>query len=91
MWTADTERLRTSLCAAGLGVRLTRVDFPAALHAALSWGTFDLILLDPETPAITHELLSNALRERGLSTSIVVLNHDDIGTVVSAQLRARRN
>lgn len=70
---------------------MTRVDFPAALHAALTWGSFDVILFDPQTPAVAHELLSNTLRERGLSTPIVVLTNDDIGTLVAAKLHARRN
>jgi DNA-binding NarL/FixJ family response regulator len=90
-WTLDTARLRTSIRAAGLSVRITRVDFPAALYAALTWTTFDVILFDPETPAITHELLSNTLRERNLSTPVLVLTNDDIGKLVAAQLLARRN
>ena len=91
LWTRDTERLRTSLRAAGLSVKITRVDFPAALHAAVTWGSFDVILFDPETPSVTHEVLSNTLRERGLSTPIVVLTDDDVGELVAAQLQARRN
>jgi CheY-like chemotaxis protein len=90
-WTSGAERLRTSLRAAGLSVRISRVDFPAALHAALTWGSFDVILFDPTTPNITHELVSNALRDRNLSTPVVVLTSDDIGTVVAAHLVARRN
>ena len=70
---------------------MTRVDFPAALYAALHWGAFDVILFDPATPSITHELLANALRERGVSTPVVVLTTDDIGMLVAAQLRALRN
>jgi hypothetical protein len=91
LWTLDTERLRTSLRAARLSVRITRVDFPAALHAALTWGSFDVILYDPETPGLTHELLSTTLRERNLSTPVIPLTNDDIGTLVAAQLLARRN
>jgi len=90
-WTHDSERLRTSLRAIGLSVCLTRVDFPASLYAALSWGSFDVILFDPKTPSISHELLANALRDAKLTTPIIVLSGDDVGKVVAAQVVARRN
>jgi hypothetical protein len=67
------------------------VDFPAALLAALSWGTFDVVVYDPTTPSINHELLANALREHGLSTPIVVMDGDDIGELVAAHVHGRRN
>ena len=91
LWTKDTERLRTSVRAAGLSVRLTRVDFPAALYAALSWGTFDAVLYDPETPTISHEMLANALRERNLSLPIITTDAGDIGRLLAQQARSRRN
>jgi len=91
LWTKDAERLRTSIRASGLGVRITRVDFPAAMHAALSWGSFDAVLYDPETPGISHEILVNALRERNLSIPILVTDTDDVGRLLASQLRSRRN
>lgn len=90
-WTVETERVRTSLRAAGLSVRLTRVDFPSALYAALSWGSFDVILFDPRTPSISHELLAVALRDAKLGTPILVLNGEDVGQRVLALVRALRN
>jgi hypothetical protein len=91
LWTKDTERLRTSLRAAGLSVRITRVDFPAALHAALSWGAFEAVLYDPSTPAITLEVVVNALRERNLSLPIIATDTGDVGRLLALQLRLRRN
>ncbi|HUS32680.1 MAG TPA: hypothetical protein VMZ53_29465 [Kofleriaceae bacterium] len=82
--------MRTSLRAAGLSVRLTRVDFPAALHAALTWGSFDAVVFDPETPTISLEMVTAALRERNISAPIIVMS-GDTGKDVVAQLRARRN
>ena len=90
-WTKETERLRTSARAAGLSVRLTRVDFPAALHAALTWGTFDVVVYDPETPAISQEMVANALRERNLSLPIITTDAGDVGRLLAQQARARRN
>ena len=91
LWIRDAERFRTSLRAVGLTVQLTRVDFPAALNAALSWGSFDAILFDPETPSISLEHLTHSLRERSLSTPIVLIDGTDVGKRVAAVLRARRN
>ena len=90
-WTVDSERLRTSIRAAGLSVRFSRVDFPAALHAALSWGSFDAVLYDPETPSISFELVTNALRERNLAIPIITIDSDDMGNAIASQLHSRRN
>jgi DNA-binding NarL/FixJ family response regulator len=90
-WTLDTERLRTSLRAAGLSVRITRADFPAALYAALSSESFDVIVFDPETTSITRELLASALRDLKLPLPIIELSGDDVGTLVAAHLRVLRN
>jgi hypothetical protein len=91
LWTEDAERLRASIRASGLSVRLTRVDFPAALYAALNWGSFDVILFDPRTTAVSHDLLTSALREAKLPTPIIVLNGEDVGPQLAAFVRALRN
>lgn len=91
-WTTGTERLRTSLRASGLTVRITRVDFAAALYAALSWGEFDVVLYDPATPGVTPDELTAALRERCPTTPVIDLaKSDDIGAQVAALMLARRN
>jgi hypothetical protein len=72
-------------------VRLTRVDFPASLYAALSWGSFDVILYDPTTPSLTHDLIVSALRDAKLNIPVIVINGEDVGQVVAANVLARRN
>ena len=90
-WTEDSARLRSSLRAHGLSARITRVDFPAALHAALMRTTFDFVLFDPQTSAITHDVLAASLREHSQSPPIVIMNDDDVGAAISARLQQRRN
>jgi hypothetical protein len=41
--------------------RFVRVDFEAALDAALTRDRFDAAILDPATPGITRELLETSL------------------------------
>ncbi|HEY5957351.1 MAG TPA: hypothetical protein VIV60_12385 [Polyangiaceae bacterium] len=92
LWTTDTERLRTSIRAAGLIARITRVDFPAALYAALSWGTFDAVVYDSATPGITRDVLTTALREHNATTTVLEIATDTgIGERLAALMEARRN
>lgn len=91
-WTQDTVRLRSSLRAHGLTARITRIDFPAALHAALMRVTFDLVLFDPLTTAVSHDVLAATLREHHQSPPIVLMkDDDDIGALVAARMQQRRN
>lgn len=90
-WTADTERLRTSIRAAGLTARITRVDFAAALFAALTWGTFNVIVYDRTTPGVTPEELAAAVRERSPATPVIELGASDLGQQLVALLARRRN
>ena len=84
-------RLRASLRAHGLTARITRVDFPAALHAALMRTTFHFVLFDPQTSAISHDVLATTLREHAQTPSIVVLGDDDVGAIVAARMQQARN
>lgn len=85
-------RFRSSLRAHGLSARITRVDFPAALHAALERTTFDFVVFDPKTTAISHDILAASLREHRQSPPIVVMNGDeDVGALVAARVQQRRN
>lgn len=92
-WTRDSARLRSSLRAHGLTARITRIDFPAALHAALMRVTFDVVLFDPATTAISHDELAARLREHEQTPPIIVIQSedDDVGALVSAKLLTRRN
>ena len=92
LWTLETERLRTSLRAAGLSAHITRVDFPAALYAALSWGTFDVVVYDPHTAGISQELFTTVMRDRCPRTPVVELEPvASIGTRIQAVVQERRN
>jgi len=84
-------RIRASLRAHGLTARITRVDFPAALHAALMRTTFDFVVFDAQTSAISHDVLAATLREHGQSPSIVILGDDDVGALVAARMQQGRN
>jgi hypothetical protein len=90
-WIQDSVRVRSSLRAHGLIARITRVDFPAALHAALMRTTFDFVLFDPQTTAITHEVLTASLREHEQSPPIVITTDDDVGALIAARVQRRRN
>jgi hypothetical protein len=90
-WTEDSARLRSSLRAHGLSARITRVDFPAALHAALMRTTFDFVLFDSQTSAIPYEVLAASLREYAQSPPIIVMDDDDVGATIAARLQQRRN
>lgn len=91
-WTQDTVRLRSSLRAYGLTARITRIDFAAALHAALMRTTFDMVLFDPLTTAISHDVLASSLREHDQAPPIVIMSDDDdIGALVAARMQQRRN
>jgi hypothetical protein len=61
------------------------------MYAALTWGSFDVVLHDPETPAITRDMVVNALRERNLSVPIITIDGDDVGRLLATQLSSRRN
>lgn len=90
-WTLETVHIRSELRAHGLSARVTRIDFPAALHAALMRTTFDLVIYDPATTAISHDVLAMSMREHDQSAPVIVMNGEDIGVRVIAQLQQRRN
>lgn len=55
--------------------------------------TFDLVLFDPKTTAITHDVLAASLREHEQAPPIVVMDSDDddVGALVAARMLERRN
>jgi hypothetical protein len=90
-WTRDSVRIRASLRAHGLSARITRVDFPAALHAALLRTTFHFVLFDAQTSAVSHDILAATLREHAQSPPIVIIDDDDVGALVAARVQHGRN
>jgi DNA-binding NtrC family response regulator len=83
--------MRASLRAHGLSARITRIDFPAALHAALVRTVFDLVIYDPATSAISHDVLATSMREHEQTAPVIVMDGDDIGELAAAKLQQRRN
>lgn len=84
LWTLDSARVRSSIRATGLSARITRVDFPAALHAALTRTRFAAAIFDPATPRLSMATLDSILREHGQVIPIVVLDRDaDVGPQLS--------
>jgi len=54
--------------------------------------SFDVVLFDPETTAISHDVLATSLREHDQAPPIVIINNDDdVGALVAAKLQQRRN
>jgi hypothetical protein len=92
LWTLDSERIRASLRAAGLGARITRVDFSASLHAALTRTRFDAAIFDPSTPRLPLATLGSTLREHRQEIPIVILGREDeVGPQLALALRRLKN
>lgn len=90
-WTLDSARIRSSLRAHGLSALITRIDFPAALHAALLRTTFDLVIYDPTTNSISHDVLASCLREHDQNAPVIILEDDDVGAIAAAKLQQGRS
>jgi hypothetical protein len=61
-WTESLAELRAALESAGHTVHIVRVDFEAALNAALTRDSFDAAIFDPATPGISRALLEASVR-----------------------------
>lgn len=92
LWTRDSERIRASLRAAGLGSRVTRVDFSASLRAVLMRSRFVAAIYDPAPPRLSLATVGSILREHQQEIPIVVLGReDDVGTQLAIALRGLQN
>lgn len=72
-WTEPLAPLRAVLEAAELTVRFHRVDIEPALNAAIHRGGYSVIVFDPRTPGISHELIDARLKESRRTIPIVTL------------------
>jgi hypothetical protein len=91
-WTTDLEAIECSLRSAGIDAAITRVDFEAALNAALTHQRFDVIVFDGTTPELSRELIAACLRANGREAPLVML--DDVKTLgmrVATILEKRRS
>lgn len=89
-WTESLAELRAALESAGHTVHIVRVDFEAALHAALTRDRFDAAILDPATPGISRELLEASLREHGNHCQLIELT-DEIAAALRRAFVERWN
>lgn len=91
-WTTDLDPLDEALHDAGLHAVITRVDFVAALDAALTHERFDVVIYDPSTPDLSREALEASLRQHGGELRVVILEDvRHIGEQVASLLALRRN
>jgi CheY-like chemotaxis protein len=90
-WTAVLA-LRGALRTFGDRVHLTVVDIEPALNAALARTTFDLVLYDPSTPAITRDTLAARLREHRRDIPVIeITTLESLECRISEALALRMN
>jgi len=85
-WTSDVRAFEETLRAAGIEAAITRVDFRAALEAALARQRFDLVVLDPSTSDLPRVAIEECLQRAGHEVSIILL--EDMATLGERVLRA---
>lgn len=91
-WIRDLQPIRDALHTAQLDVELTRVDIEPALHAALSWARYDIVLYDPATITVSHEVVKECLHaNRHYVPLIVIEDIARLGDQVRGALEALRN
>lgn len=91
-WTEPLAPLRIALERAAIAARFHRVDIEPALNAALYRGGYDLVVLDPRTPAISLELVEACMKANRRSVPIVTLGDPStLGDAIRNALRAQLN
>lgn len=85
-WIHDVEPIRSALRDAGIDPRIRRVDIEPALHAALSWGRYEVVIYDPATPTISREAVEACLRASRREVPLVIA--DDLATLGERTQRA---
>jgi DNA-binding NarL/FixJ family response regulator len=91
-WTLDASPVEAALVAAGIHAAITRVDFEAALNAALAHEAFDVAIFDPATPAMSVDLVETCLKVNQRDVPIVILaGVDTIGEQVLQIIAPHRN
>lgn len=90
-WTAPLAPLRLALERAAMTGRFHRVDIEPALNAALHRGGYDVVVLDPRTPAITLDVVEACMKANRRAFPIVTLSDpstfaDEIRSALRSQL-----
>lgn len=77
-WLEPVAPFRDALRVAGIEAQITRVDFEAALNAALARGGFAAIVFDPNTRGLTRDMLDARVREHcRFFIPVIVLDGDE--------------
>lgn len=91
-WLCDLAPIRAALASAGLEISITRVDFEAALYAAVSRTRFDIVIHDPATTTLSRDAVAECLHAHRLRAPLLELGDiHTLGERVTAALRARRS
>jgi hypothetical protein len=91
-WTLDLAPLEEALRSAGIAADFRRVDFEAALDAALANGHFDVALFDPSTPELTRQVVEQRLAANGNAARVIELDAPDHAAAAIAEiLKPSRN
>jgi hypothetical protein len=92
LWTIDLDPIERSLRGAGIDAAITRVDFAAALDAALGHERFEAVIYDPSTPDLTRETVEGYLRRHRRDIPIASLDEAHcIGEQLAGLLAPGRN
>lgn len=89
-WTESLAELRAALESAGHTVHIVRVDFEAAMDAALTRDRFDAAIFDPATPGISRDVVETSLRDHGNHCQIIELT-DEIAAALRRAFVERWN
>jgi hypothetical protein len=84
-WVVATHGIRMQLVAGGFLPKITRVDFEAALVAALWRGNIDLVLSCSSTPSLPPDVVEIRMNEYGVRAPLV-----EVGDLETLATRARR-
>jgi len=86
-WLHGVEPLRAALYAAGVVATFIRTDIEPALHAALTRGGIDLVILDPAIEGLSRETVVALCKQLRPSVPLIVLGEvDDLGEIVRSAL-----
>lgn len=91
-WTTDPAPIEAALRAAGIDAAITRVDFEAALNAALAHERFDVAIYDPSTPGMSRESVEACLKLYGRGIPLLVVDDPStLGARLLCIMNPRRN
>lgn len=91
-WVIQTDGIRARLATAGFHARITRVDFEAALDAAIWRRDFDAVLVNPATPGLSLAVIEGHMKTHGVHVPLLELGDlETVGVRLRQALAARRN